>query len=46
MCNSASSDKVLIKRLDNMEKLMKNATLNYELWTENILEFFNLPIEY
>ena len=46
MCNSAASDKVLLKRLDDMEKLMKNVSINHELWSENVLGFFNLPKEY
>jgi hypothetical protein len=41
-----NTDKLFLKRIEDLEKFLKNLCLRYEFWTEQVLDFLNVPEPY
>eukprot|EP00347_Sterkiella_histriomuscorum_P011556 403372007 len=41
-----NSDKMFLKRIDDLEKFLKNLIQKYEFWTPEVFEFLKIPVQY
>lgn len=39
----ANSDKMLLKRIEDLERFLKSIILKPEFWTEHLFDFLNIP---